>query len=93
MTTDRLIVVIHHCEARGEALKEQIEFMDAPRVTVAKPGDWRERLGDRRLAAVFISDDVDVDERDRLISDIGDIDPNTPIVMVGGDRDAGIPGA
>lgn len=93
MTTDRLIMVIHHCEARGEALKEQIEFMDAPRVAVATPSDWLERLGDSRLAAVFISDDLAVEERDHLIGNIGDIDPNTPIVMVGGDPDRGIANA
>lgn len=78
-------MVIHHCAERARSLKEQIEFMDAPRVEVANPADWRHQLGDGRLAAVFISDGVDVEERDRLISDIGDLDPNTPIVMVAGD--------
>lgn len=82
-------MVIHHCEEKGRSLKEQIEFMDAPRVAVAGPGDWRDQLGDSRLAAVFISDAVDEEERDRLISDIGELDPNTPIVMVTGDRDEG----
>lgn len=87
--SDRLIMVIHDCEERGRSLKEQIEFMDAPRVAFAKPGLWREQLGESRLAAVFISDEIETTDRDRLISDIGELDPNTPIVMVAGDARAG----
>lgn len=82
MSTERLIIVIHPCEAQGRNLKELIEFMDAPRVEVATPRAWRDQLGAGRLAAVFISDDVQADERDQLITDIGEMDPNTPIVMV-----------
>jgi hypothetical protein len=93
MASERLIMVIQHCEERGRSLKEQIEFMDAPRVEVARPAEWRHQLGDSRLAAVFISDDVSTDERDRLISDIGDLDPNTPIVMVAADHGDGRPNA
>lgn len=85
MTSDRLILVIHQSEDRGRSLKEQIEFMDAPRVEVASPAAWRDRLGASRLAAVFISRDVAPPDRDRVISDIGELDPNTPIVMVAGE--------
>lgn len=93
MTGERLIMVIHQCEERGRILKEQIEFMDAPRVEVAKPADWRRQLGDSRLAAVFISEDVGAQARDRVISDIGDLDRNTPIVMVAGTPDEAPPNA
>ena len=92
MTSEKMILIIDDREERGRTLKEQIEFMDAPRVEVAKPADWRSQLGDSRLAAVFISEDVGTQARDRLISDIGDLDPNTPIVMVGGSPDAALNG-
>lgn len=85
MITERLIMVIDHSETSGRSLKELIEFMDAPRVEFATPRSWREQLGNSRLAAVFISDGVQADERDLLIANIGEMDPNTPIVLVNGD--------
>jgi len=80
--TERLIMVIDGREARGQNLKELIEFMDAPRVRIAAPDNWRKRLGEHRLAAVFLGDDLDRDVIDQVITDIGEVDPNTPIVMV-----------
>ena len=56
--------------------------MDAPSVRIAAPDNWRERLGDNRLAAVFLGDDLEPDVINRVITDVGDVDPNTPIVMV-----------
>ena len=82
MMTERLIMVIDGREARGQNLKELIEFMDAPRVRIAAPDNWRKRLGEHRLAAVFLGDDLDRDVIDQVITDIGEVDPNTPIVMV-----------
>lgn len=93
MTSEKLIMVIDQCHERGRSLKEQIEFMDTPRVEVATPASWREHLGNGRLAAVFISEDVGEQARDRLISDIGDLDPNTPIVMVAGAPEEAVPNA
>lgn len=93
MITDRLIMVIHHCETYGRSLKELIEFMDAPRVEIATPRDWREQLGSNRLAAVFISDGVEPAERDLLIANIGEMDRNTPIVLVNVETHEAMPGA
>lgn len=92
LSTEALIMVIDGGDARGRNLKELLEFMDAPRVAVADPANWRERLGGRRLAAIFIGDDLPQTEFDRLIREVGEFDPNTPIVRVSGDERAGAGG-
>jgi len=87
-TSERLIVVIDPVDGRARNLKELIEFMDAPAVCVANPENWRSRIGDSRLAAVFLGEDIPRNERDRLITDLGDYDPNVSIVLVGGEQHA-----
>lgn len=87
-TSERLIVVIDPVDGRARNLKELIEFMDAPAVRVANPDNWRSRIGDNRLAAVFLGEDIPRNELDRLITDLGDYDPNISIVLVGGDQHA-----
>ena len=82
MSRDPLIMVIDGPAARGTDLKELIEFMDAPSVRIANCDDWREQLGERRLAAVFVGDDLARAEMDRLIREVGELDPNAPIVRV-----------
>ena len=84
MAEDPLIMVIDGAETRAANLKELIEFMDAPRVTIANPENWRERLGERRLGAVFLGADLDKRRIDQVIREIGELDPNTPIVRVAG---------
>lgn len=85
MTGERLIMVIEGREARGQDLKELMEFMDAPRVRISDAENWRKRLGDCRLAAVFLGDDLEQDVIDSVITDVGEVDPNTPIVMLSAD--------
>lgn len=87
-TKERLIVVIDAAGPKADNLKELIEFMDANAVEVATPSDWRSRIGDHRLAAVFLGQDIPTKERDRLISDVGNYDPNVSIVLVGGEQHA-----
>ena len=82
MMGERLIMVIEGSEARGQNLKELMEFMDAPKVRLSGPNNWRKRLGDCRLAAIFLGDDLKQDVIDQVILDVGEFDPNTPIVMV-----------
>jgi DNA-binding NtrC family response regulator len=77
-----LFMIVDDTPARAENLKELIEFMDVPQVEVAAPDNWRSGIGNRRLAAVFLSDDLDGDRLRRLISDVGEHDPNVPIVLV-----------
>ena len=81
-------MVIDPVDGRARNLKELIEFMDAPAVRVANPDNWRSRIGDNRLAAVFLGEDIPRNELDRLITDLGDYDPNISIVLVGGDQHA-----
>jgi len=87
-TNEHLIVVIDAEDGRARNLKELIEFMDAPAVCVASPRNWRSQIGDQRLAAVFLGEDIPKKELDRLIADVGDYDPNVSIVLVGGEQHA-----
>ena len=82
---DRLIMVIDEARAAAENLKELIEFMDVPRVQISAPEDWRSKLGNRRLAAVFLGKDLAEHQISQLMDDIGEVDPNVPIVMVNGE--------
>ena len=77
-----LFMIVDEGLERAENLKELIEFMDVPQVEVMPPDNWRSRIGDRRLAAVFLSNDLDPHKLRSLISDVGDHDPNVPIVLV-----------
>lgn len=86
--SERLIVVIDPVDGRARNLKALIEFMDAPAVRVANPDNWRTRIGDNRLAAVFLGEDIPRNQLDRLITDLGDYDPNVSIVLVGGEQHA-----
>ncbi len=87
-TSERLIVVIDPEDGRARNLKELIEFMDAPAVRVANPGNWQTRIGDNRLAAVFLGEDIPQNELNQLITDLGNYDPNVSIVLVGGEQHA-----
>lgn len=80
----QVILVINHRQAEAENIKELIEFLDTPQVMVAAPEDWRAKLGDERLEAVFVGPDLADDEVDALIVDIGKFDANVPIVMLQG---------
>jgi len=87
-TKERLIVVIDPEDGRAQNLKALIEFMDAPAVSVASPGNWRSQIGEHRLAAVFLGEDIPREELDLLIADVGNYDPNVSIVLVGGEARA-----
>jgi hypothetical protein len=77
-----VIMVINHTLAAADNLKELIEFMDEPEVRSSTPDEWRERLGDRRLGAVFIGSDLTEKEVHTVVGDVGSLDANTPIVML-----------
>ena len=81
-------MVIDGTEHRGPQLKELIEFMDEPEVCVAAPDNWLSRVGNHRLAAVFLGNDLPEEDVNRLIQDVGELDPNVPIVLVDGASDA-----
>ncbi len=77
-----MIMVVNRTASAAENLKELIEFMDAPHVCTATPTGWREKVGDHRLEAVFIGPDLDDKDIHALVDDIGQMDPNIPIVMI-----------
>ena len=79
---NRMIMVIDGADHRGLQLKELIEFMDAPNVCTADPGEWRVRAGDARIEAVFVGPDLSDRDIRALVDDIGSLDPNIPIVMI-----------
>jgi hypothetical protein len=79
---DGVIMVINSTAASAENLKELIEFMDEPEVRTATPSGWREQMGDTRLGAVFVGPDLSEKEIRTVVGDIGQLDPNVPIVML-----------
>lgn len=83
--SERLIMVIDAADDRARNLKELIEFMGAPAVRIAAPDKWQSQIDDHRLAAVFLGNDLPRKELDRLIGDLGKLDPNVPIVLVSGE--------
>lgn len=75
-------MVVNRAEAAADNLKELIEFMDAPNVCTATPSEWRSRAGDARIEAVFVGPDLSERDIRALVDDIGELDPNIPIVMI-----------
>ncbi len=81
-SAESLIVVVNRAGIAADNLKELIEFMDAPHVRTATPAGWQQQIGERRLEAVFIGPDLSDGDIRTLMSDIGKLDPNIPIVML-----------
>lgn len=81
-TAEYMILVVNRSTDPALNLKELIEFMDAPRVRVTVPEQWRETLGDYRLQALFLGPDLADQEVEDLITDVGALDPNASIVML-----------
>jgi len=79
---DYVILVVNRTKVEAEKLKELIEFMDSPNVRTTEPGNWRRTLGDHRLEALFVGPNLSTDEVSGLLADIGEFDPNVPIVMM-----------
>ncbi len=77
-----MILVVNAGQEQAANLKSLIEFMDSPEVLTANPGDWRERVGNQSIDALFVGADLEPSDIDELLSDIGAIDPNIPIVML-----------
>lgn len=77
-----LVMIVDDVPDRAQNLKSLIEFMDVPQVQIAPPEDWRSCVGEHRLAAVFLCGNLDDDRLHRVIADVGEHDPNVPIVIV-----------
>ena len=85
---DCVILVVNRSESAARNLKDLIEFMDTPPVIIAAPDEWQSELGEQRLEALFVGPDMTDREVDRLLKDVGDLDPNVPIVMMNEDTTA-----
>ena len=81
---EHVILVVNRSESAARNLKDLIEFMDTPPVVIAAPEDWRTRLGEHRLDALFLGPDMSDSEVGKLLADVGELDPNIPIVMLNG---------
>lgn len=79
-------MVVNRAGTAADNLKELIEFMDAPDVRTSTPAEWRQQIGDSRLEAVFIGPDLSDKDIRKLVDDIGQLDPNIPIVMISEDQ-------
>jgi len=86
--SERLIMVIDQSDDRADGLKELIEFMDAPDVCTATPGNWQARMGTNRLAAIFVNEELPAADMSGLLDNIGKLDPNVPIVLISSERHA-----
>ncbi|HNP34405.1 MAG TPA: hypothetical protein PKK10_01020 [Woeseiaceae bacterium] len=64
-------------------VKELVEFMDMPHVITAFPDDWKLKLGNNRLEALFVNPDVSSAVVSDVLNDLSKLDPNVPIVMLG----------
>ena len=77
-----IIMVVNDSIDDARNIKELIEFMDVPEVCTSTPAKWRSNVGENRLDAVFVGPDLsDADVRS-VLGDVGDYNPNTPIVML-----------
>ena len=86
---DPLYIVIDGTRGRGQSLKASLQFMDVSQVCVANADDWQEALGERRLAAIFVGDDLDAESLRDIAATVGEVAPNAPIVRVKGGRRSG----
>lgn len=78
------VLVIDEDLGRAENLKELIEFMDTPSVITAIPDDWRGRLGEGRLEALFVGPGLSDEVVEGLLAELEQFDPNVPVIMIQG---------
>ncbi len=79
---EKTIMVIDHDLTVSKHVKELLEFMDSPCVVTAMPEDWKERLGERRLEAMFVGPELEDDTVDELLTELETMDPNVPVVVM-----------
>ena len=80
--SDKTILIVDDDELMAQNLKELIEFMDTPHVVTAAPRDWRERVGDCRLEAMFVGAALTDVDLGNLLADLKKFDPNVPVVVL-----------
>ena len=83
-TDEKTILVVDRDTATADNVRELIEFMDMPCVITAIPADWQERLGERRLEAMFVGPALTDAQVHGLMAELEAVDPNVPVVMMQG---------
>ncbi len=84
--SERVILVIDDELERAADLKGMIEFMDSPAVRISVPDEWQAQLGASRAAAIFLAETLPPDTIERIVQEIGNLDPNIPIVLMDKDK-------
>lgn len=79
---DSIILVVNDSIDEARNIQELIEFMDVPKVCTSTPAKWRSMVGENRLDAVFVGPDLSDKEIRSVLGDVGDYNPNVPIVML-----------
>jgi DNA-binding NtrC family response regulator len=77
-----IIMVVNDTPDDARNIKELIEFMDVPQVCTSTPDNWRSLVGGHRLDAVFVGPDLSDKDFRSFLDDVGEFDPNVPIVIL-----------
>lgn len=77
-----IIMVVNDSPDEAKNIKELIEFMDVPQVCASSPSKWRSLVGDRRLDAVFVGPHLSDKDVRSVLGDVGDYNPNVPIILL-----------
>lgn len=80
--SNRTILILGEDQRAAAHLKELVEFMDVPHVITAMPEDWKARLGDARLEALFVNPELPDEAVCNVLDELSKIDPNVSIVML-----------
>ena len=78
-----IIMIVNDSPDEARNIKELIEFMDVPQVLTSTPSNWRSRLGDQRLDAIFVGPQVTDSDIRSVFGAIGEYNPNVPVVVIG----------
>lgn len=78
----RTILILGEDPLMSDHVKELVEFMDTPHVITAMPADWKARLGDSRLEAMFVNPELSSETVCDVLRELSEFDPNVSIVML-----------
>ena len=82
-----MILVVNRGDGDAQSLCQLIEFMDNSDVYATTPTEWMSCLGNARLDALFVGADLAESEIDTLLTQVGELDPDVPIVLMHGEQE------
>lgn len=80
--SNRTILILGEDPQLVARLKEWVEFMDVPHVITAMPADWKARLGNGRLEALFVNPELPDEAVYGVLEELSEFDPNVSVVML-----------